>query len=168
MYDFILFTPFDRARALGVYKIAKVLRDQGRSVKVIDFLQSFVRDSTPLLLWLREHVHENTIFGFSGTFMGFAINNGSKADSKINKKDVRNSTRDNRSREKYKNPSKLLISDDFQNFIYDLKLDFPNSKIVIGGRGQQKSNLVPISIVLRHSRCSGVRCIILEHGSLLV
>ena len=44
MYDFILFTPFDRARALGVYKIAKVLRDQGCSVKVIDFLQSFIRD----------------------------------------------------------------------------------------------------------------------------
>ena len=64
MYDFILFTPFDRARALGVYKIAKVLRDQGCSVKVIDFLQSFIRDSTPLLLWLQEHVHENTIFGF--------------------------------------------------------------------------------------------------------
>ena len=80
MYDFILFTPFDRARALGVYKIAKVLRDQGRSVKVIDFLQSFIRDSTPLLLWLREHVHENTIFGFSGTFMGFAISNGSKEE----------------------------------------------------------------------------------------
>ena len=135
MYDFILFTPFDRARALGVYKIAKVLRDQGRSVKVIDFLQSFIRDSTPLLLWLREHVHENTIFGFSGTFMGFAITNGLKTDSKVNKKDVRNSTRDNRSREKYKNPSKLLVSDDFQNFVYDLKLDFPNCKIVIGGAG---------------------------------
>ncbi len=135
MYDFILFTPFDRARALGVYKIAKVLRDQGRSVKVIDFLQSFIRDSTPLLLWLREHVHENTIFGFSGTFMGFAITNGPKTDSKVNKKDVRNSTRDNRSREKYKNPSKLLVSDDFQNFVYDLKLDFPNCKIVIGGAG---------------------------------
>ena len=38
-YDFILFTPFDRARAMGVYKIAKVLRDEGCSVKVIDFLQ---------------------------------------------------------------------------------------------------------------------------------
>ena len=37
--------------------------------------------------------------------------------------------------EKYKNPSKLLISDDFKNFVYDLKSDFPNSKIVIGGAG---------------------------------
>ncbi len=124
MYDFILFTPFDRARALGVYKIAKVLRDQGCSVKVIDFLQSFIRNSTTLLLWLQEHVHENTVFGFSGTFMGFAIP-GSTTSKFYGRK------RNN----KYKNPQKLLIKDNLQNFIYDLKLDFPNNKIVIGGAG---------------------------------
>jgi len=147
-YDFILFTPFDRARAMGVYKIAKVLRDEGCSVKVIDFLQSFIRNPPHLLLWLQEHIHENTVFGFSGTFMGFAITGSaffsgrkmmSPADQKaahvLSKNDVRNSTRDHRSREKYKKPKELLVKDDFKDFVHSLKLDFPDNKIVIGGAG---------------------------------
>ena len=138
-YDFILFTPFDRARAMGVYKIAKVLRDEGCSVKVIDFLQSFIRNPSHLLLWLQEHIHENTVFGFSGTFMGFAIINASTTGKfygrKMKKNDVRNSTRDNRARQKYKKPTELLVRDDFKNFIYDLKSDFPDNKTVIGGAG---------------------------------
>jgi radical SAM superfamily enzyme YgiQ (UPF0313 family) len=142
-YDFILFTPFDRARALGVYKIAKVLRDQGCSVKVIDFLQSFVKKPLHLLLWLQEHIHENTVFGFSGTFMSFAIINsvteasttGKFYGREMNKNDVPNLTRDYRYREKYKKPSELLVKDNFKNFIDDLKSDFPKNKIVIGGAG---------------------------------
>ena len=39
MYDFILFTPFNRSRFIGAYKVAKILRDQGYSVKVVDFIQ---------------------------------------------------------------------------------------------------------------------------------
>ena len=72
-YDFIIFTPFGKSRFIGGYKIAKVLRDAGYAVKVIDFLFNFVNDSDSLFLWLRDHTHKTTVFGFSGTFMSFAI-----------------------------------------------------------------------------------------------
>ena len=42
MYDFILFTPFNRSRFIGAYKVAKILRDQGYSVKVVDFIQKII------------------------------------------------------------------------------------------------------------------------------
>ena len=72
-YDFIIFTPFNKSRFIGAYKIAKVLRDEGYAVKVIDFLFDFLKNSDSLFLWLDEHTHKTTVFGFSGTFMSFAI-----------------------------------------------------------------------------------------------
>ena len=81
-YDYIIFTPFHMSRLIGAYKVAKILRDQGYNVKVIDFLHSLLqRNTMPLLLWLDEHIHQNTVFCFSGTFMDFAIvNDASKGD----------------------------------------------------------------------------------------
>lgn len=129
-YDYIIFTPFHMSRLIGAYKVAKILRDQGYNVKVIDFLHSLLqRNTMPLLLWLDEHIHQNTVFCFSGTFMDFAIvNDASKGDlghgiSTLGR------------RKKEVDSSNIFVRKNLSNFVEDLKSEFPDNKIIVGGVG---------------------------------
>ena len=146
-YDFIIFTPFGKSRFIGGYKIAKVLRDAGYAVKVIDFLFNFVNDSDSLFLWLRDHTHKTTVFGFSGTFMSFAIL-GEVPSERIAKDNIAelitrySHRKKNKSikmlgqgRRLYLDANKRVINPLFESFIKNLKSNFPSNKIVIGGAG---------------------------------
>ena len=157
-YDFIIFTPFNKSRFIGAYKIAKVLRDEGYSVKVIDFLFDFLKNSDSLFLWLREHTHKTTVFGFSGTFMSFAILSDEEVPQVLKSNEEalklkfqlllkysrrKSSTRikmlgeGRRSYQAQRHPyaNKRYINPLFESFIKNIKSNFPSSKIVIGGAG---------------------------------
>lgn len=134
--DFILFTPFDRSRFLGAYRIARILRDEGYSVIVVDFMQQMLEDSSELLLWLQKHVHDNTVFGFSGTFMSFAIVDedfGEKSSLPDDRKFKRYSR--TLARRKFAAEAGRSVRPEVVEFLDDLKMDFPDNKIVIGGAG---------------------------------
>ena len=145
MYDFILFTPFNRSRFIGAYKVAKILRDQGYSVKVVDFIQKIINERSPerdqLLMWLQESVHKKTVFGFSGTFMNYAVK--SKIEVLARKLNLHNLKEPELyptlARRKFNLESDgsrpILVDENLESFILDLKSDFPNNKIVIGGAG---------------------------------
>ena len=127
IYDFILFSPFDRSRFLGAYRIAKILRDNGYSVLVVDFFKQMLKTPDVLLTWLHDHVHENTVFGFSGTFMSFAILNETYGKLSHETRTL--------SRRKFAAESGRRIEPKVVKFFEDLKFDFPDNKIVIGGAG---------------------------------
>ena len=55
--DFILFTPFDRSRFLGAYRIARILRDEGYSKDEIDnaisdYFAIHIRSNILLHYWI--------------------------------------------------------------------------------------------------------------------
>lgn len=73
-YDIILFTDcssrFWHAKAVGAYRIASELRNEGYSVKVIDWVCNWLT-SPDLIKVLNKIIGQNTLFvGFSGTFFG--------------------------------------------------------------------------------------------------
>ena len=149
-YDFILFTPHGGTRKIGAYRIAMILREQGYKVKVVDFLEILIQEAwyAKFILKLHEEwVHENTIFGFSATFMfnflghakrkgphGLTLKknvfrlNATRSESRMMKSKLRNF-------QDYGDDT-LSLNDKLFTFVDALKDFFPDNKIVIGGKGE--------------------------------
>ncbi|MCH2397445.1 MAG: radical SAM protein [Nitrososphaerales archaeon] len=147
-YDFIIFSPFNKSRFIGAYKIAKVLRDEGYTVKVIDFLLDFLKDNDSLFSWLREHTHKTTVFGFSGTFLSFAIITSNATEHEeisrlkfellfkySHRKFPTGVKMLGEGRRFFLDTDKRVINPLFESFFESLKSNFPKSKTVIGGAG---------------------------------
>jgi len=132
MYDFILFTPHDGTRKIGAYRIAMILREQGYKVKVVDFLETLIQEAwyAKFILKLNEEwVHENTIFGFSATFMFSFLGHASLRPSR-RLKFLKNYRRDKSEKDS------LSLNDKLFTFVDALKNFFPDNKIIIGGKGE--------------------------------
>jgi len=119
VYDFILFstsgspsykTGFPQ-RTLGVYRIAHLLREEGYTVKVIDYLSMLLNNDESretLKIYLSMHSKENTIFGFSSNFFFDFI-------------------------KREKSSRKFVIVEVFEEFLEFLKEEVPACKIILGG-----------------------------------
>ena len=118
-YNFILFstsgsesykTEFPQ-RTLGVYRIAHLLREEGYTVKVIDYLSMLLNDDESretLKIYLSIHSKKNTIFGFSSNYFFEFI-------------------------KREKSSRKFVIVEVFEDFLEFLKEEVPACKIILGG-----------------------------------
>jgi hypothetical protein len=83
-YDIILFTDCNtrlyHAKTLGVHRIATELRDHGYSVKILDFLSSWLKEPATLFKLLNSIIGPNTLFiGFSGVFLSNGLSKNPKS-----------------------------------------------------------------------------------------
>ena len=142
--DFILFSPFGETRKIGAYRIAMILREQGYTVKVIDFLEIVIQDawSTKFIKKFYKHfVHKNTIFGFSATFMYHFLGVASPWPGRGEDGSVKKKVGKNFRNFSDLNDNTLSLNESLFNFVDQLKDFFPDNKIVIGGKGEMVQHM---------------------------
>lgn len=139
-YDVVLFTDANtrmwHGPPLGAYCVARVLREQGYTVKVIDFLQRWIDNIHDFNTLIKQIIDQETIFiGFSGKLIsdqGFARNS----------REVKNWT-------EFHRLSKITTwpTTDIEwwgYFLKKLRERFPQTKLVYGGHVSAED---PISLL---------------------